>query len=171
MGIQFQRIKRFSTSLCLVAVCALILQPAYVLVAGATSAAAKGQLTLLVEPRTPEKVTLSFDGTGTLELAGYKLYDTLASKTLRATFLPEHTLAGGQSLTLCNSGCDVAVANNIWNDSGDTAVLENAEAQAVVSVSYASGATSATGVAMIDLTVLGEDEEPPVIPENPETPP
>jgi len=106
--------------------------------------AAPGTLTVSLVPRPSdnvEVVSLFYEGVGTLSLAGWTIEDTVTNVTTRHTFA-DVTLSSGDTFRFCNwngtrTDCDHhTFFSSIWNDTGDTLVLRNAEKEEILRISY-----------------------------------
>lgn len=121
--------------------------PAAFFVALAANTDAVGTITVSVMPHpapsNPEYFTVSFSGTGTLNLNGWTVSDTLVSPGLVYTFSGT-TLTNGQTFKVCGNnspgnGCDDMVdagGNANWNNPGDTLVLRDDTNTQVLTVTY-----------------------------------
>ncbi len=128
---------------------ALVLQPFAMLRVPNVSAAsdAVGTITLAVMPNPSvdngEYVRMSFAGTGTLDLSGWKLGESKANPADVYSFT-DQTLTGGQSITLCGdrsvvADCTVDYGNvSVWNNSGDAAVLFDEDSAEIMRAEYTS---------------------------------
>lgn len=123
--------------------------PAALFVAEAANTNAVGTVTVSVLPNQPsgtsEYFTVTFTGTGTLDLAGWTVSDTLTSPGLVYTF-GATTLTNGQSFKVCGStalgvGCNAQSigGNAVWNNTGDTLVLKDETSATILSAVF--GAT------------------------------
>lgn len=116
-------------------------------VAQAVNTDAVGDITLAVVPSTntgAETVTVSFSGSGTLDLTDWTIWDTLASERVIFTF-GAVSLVDGESFTVCYDGtCDGQSSGGptVWNDSGDTAVLKDESGATVLSTTWSAVTTN-----------------------------
>lgn len=134
--------------------------PVAFFVTEAANTDAVGTITIDLLPRpaegTPEHFVVSFSGTGTLNLDGWTVEETLASSKLVYTF-GAVSLNDGESFKVCGSSvggtaCDAILTNNtIWNNDGDTLVLKDGEGISILSVTYAS---SIEGVEVSDSVAI-----------------
>lgn len=124
------------------AIASLMLQPLVSLNIPAVFAAsdAVGTLSVSVIPSPSsdkgESVTLSFTGTGALDLAGWSLDETLNTPGKVYAFTNQ-TLTNGQTLTLCGDMTKVANctvdygSSNVWNNDADATVLRDMNGEVV----------------------------------------
>ncbi|MFT5832355.1 MAG: hypothetical protein ACI9SY_000742, partial [Candidatus Paceibacteria bacterium] len=121
--------------------------PVAFFVANAANADAVGDVTLGVIASNnagPETVTVTFDGTGTLDLTDWTIWDTLTSESKKFTF-GSVTLTDGQSYTVCHDGsCDGTSTGGatVWNDSGDTAQLRDETDVTIVATTWGAVTTN-----------------------------
>jgi hypothetical protein len=130
--------------------------------------AASGTLTVSLVPRPSdgvETVTLSYEGAGSLSLAGWTIEDTLANTVIRHTF-GDVTLQAGESYRFCTGNgtredCDHhTFFSSVWNDAGDTFVLRNADGEEMIRITYTNAASNQVFTGSLVLETDGDT--PPV---------
>jgi len=114
--------------------------PVAFFVAEAANTDAVGDITLVVNPSPAsgdEFVRISFAGTGTLNLAGWTIEETLASVGVVYTFGAQ-TLVDGEDFTICAASCDdvFSATGAIWNNDGDMAVLKDENGATVLTTEW-----------------------------------
>lgn len=140
--------------------------PAAFFVANAANTDAVGTLSVSVLPQptggATEYVSITFSGTGVLNLDGWTIEDTQATAQTRHTFGASAILSG-ESVKVCGNStgepsCDFTIdfgGNSIWNNDGDTLNLKDETGALVVSISYTTGVndTEETNSETIDYSI------------------
>ncbi len=161
----------------------LILGGGFVLACGpGILLAAEGTLTVSLVPvpvaGSGEYVELSFAGPGTLDLAGWRIEDELATPAVVFTFPLDTILQAGDPLRVCQGAlstpaqapCDFhAGGTAVWNNGGDTLRLFSDSNSEVATLSYT---TPAVGEVLETAVVVQVEEvsEPEPEPEEPTEP-
>jgi len=136
--------------------------PVAFFVAQAANTDAVGFITLSVIPSNstgPETVAVTFDGTGTLSLTDWAIWDTLSSESKKFAF-GAVTLTDGQTYTICHDGsCDGVSSGGatVWNDAGDTAQLRDENDVTIVATTWGAVVTDTeyTNVVAVDYAPVG----------------